>query len=137
MSADGAGPEGTVVTLRDATERKTVEFKLMDALERMKLMAATDGLTGLANRGHFDGIAKNEWRRCARDHRPLSVLLLDADHFKSFNDRYGHLAGDDSLRAIASQLAAAAQRPGDLAVRFGGENSCSCCRTRIATVRDK
>jgi diguanylate cyclase (GGDEF)-like protein len=87
----------------------------------MERLAATDGLTGLANRRHFDGVADREWRRCRRERQPLSVLLLDADHFKHFNDRYGHLAGDGCLRAIAGQLAAAARRPGDLAARYGGE----------------
>jgi diguanylate cyclase (GGDEF)-like protein/PAS domain S-box-containing protein len=121
MGANGAGPDGIVVTLRDATDRKAVEFKLVAALERMERMAATDGLTGLFNRRHFDGVAKTEWRRCAREQRPLSLLLLDADHFKSYNDRYGHPAGDDCLRAIATQLTVAAQRPADFVARYGGE----------------
>jgi diguanylate cyclase (GGDEF)-like protein/PAS domain S-box-containing protein len=121
ISADGSGPTGVVVAMRDATDRKAVEIKLKDALEQMERMAATDGLTGLANRRHFDGVAEQEWRRCARQHQPLSVLMLDADHFKLFNDRYGHLAGDRCLVSIASQLAAAARRPGDLAARYGGE----------------
>jgi diguanylate cyclase (GGDEF)-like protein/PAS domain S-box-containing protein len=121
MGVDGAGPKDLVVTLRDATERKAAEFKLMDALERLERMAASDGLTGLANRRHFDGVADTEWRRCARENLPLSVLVLDVDRFKLFNDRYGHPAGDRCLRAIASQLAIAAQRPGDLAARYGGE----------------
>jgi diguanylate cyclase (GGDEF)-like protein/PAS domain S-box-containing protein len=120
-SAEGAGPTGIVVALRDATDRKIEETKLKDALEQMERMAATDALTGLANRRHFDDVADKEWRRCGREHQPLSVLLLDADHFKLFNDRYGHLAGDRCLRVIASQLAAATQRPGDLAARYGGE----------------
>ena len=121
MSPHGAEPDGIVITLRDATERKSVEFKLKDALEQMEQMAATDGLTGLANRRHFDHVFDREWRRCARENRPLSLLLLDADHFKRFNDRYGHPAGDACLRAIASQLAAAVRRPVDLAARYGGE----------------
>jgi diguanylate cyclase (GGDEF)-like protein/PAS domain S-box-containing protein len=119
--APGTAPTGIVVAMSDASERKAIELKLKDALEQMERRAATDGLTGLANRRHFDGVAEAEWRRCAREHQPLSVLMLDADHFKRFNDRYGHLAGDDCLRAIASQLVAAAKRPGDLAARYGGE----------------
>jgi diguanylate cyclase (GGDEF)-like protein/PAS domain S-box-containing protein len=121
MSANGESPKEIVVTLRDATDRKEAESRLQDALERMELMAATDGLTGLANRRHFDSAGVKEWQRCARDHQPLSVLLLDVDLFKLFNDRYGHPAGDGCLRAIASQLAASAQRPGDIAARYGGE----------------
>jgi diguanylate cyclase (GGDEF)-like protein/PAS domain S-box-containing protein len=121
MSTDGNQPPGVVVALRDATKRKMIEIKLNDALEQMERMAATDGLTGLANRRNFDFVADKEWSRCERENQPLSVLLLDADHFKLFNDRYGHLAGDGCLRAIASQLAAAARGPGDLAARYGGE----------------
>jgi diguanylate cyclase (GGDEF)-like protein/PAS domain S-box-containing protein len=121
MSSDGAGPTGVIVSLRDATERKSVEIKLKNALEQMERMAATDGLTGLANRRHFEVVAEEEWRRCAREQHALSVMMLDADHFKLFNDRYGHLVGDGCLRAIASQLTAAARRPGDLAARYGGE----------------
>ncbi len=120
-SADGGGPTGFVVTLRDATERKAVEIKLKHALEQMERMAATDALTGLANRRHFDSVADIEWRRCAREGQPLSVLLLDADYFKRFNDRYGHLEGDGCLRAIAAVIAAAARRSTDLAARYGGE----------------
>jgi len=120
-SAGGAGPTGIVASLRDATDRKTAEIHLQDALQQMERMAATDGLTGLANRRHFDGVADAEWRRCGREHQPLSVLLLDVDHFKLFNDRYGHLAGDGCLRAIASRLGEAARRPGDLVARYGGE----------------
>jgi diguanylate cyclase (GGDEF)-like protein len=121
VSADGPGPTGIVAALRDATERRTAEVKLEEALEQMKRMAEMDGLTGLANRRHFDGVADEEWRRCGRERQPLSVLLLDADHFKLFNDRYGHIAGDGCLRIIASQLATAARRAGDLAARYGGE----------------
>jgi diguanylate cyclase (GGDEF)-like protein/PAS domain S-box-containing protein len=110
-----------VVVLRDATQRKQTELLLQAALKRLQQAANTDGLTGLANRRHFDEFLQREWRRCARLNLPLSVLIIDADHFKSFNDRYGHLAGDECLRAIASQIAAVARRPSDLAARYGGE----------------
>jgi diguanylate cyclase (GGDEF)-like protein/PAS domain S-box-containing protein len=117
----GEAPTDYVVVLRDATERKSAELKLLFALERMEQMAATDGLTGLSNRRHLDVAAEREWQRCARDRVPLSVLLIDADHFKRYNDRYGHLAGDSCLRAVAAQVAAVGQRPGDIAARYGGE----------------
>jgi diguanylate cyclase (GGDEF)-like protein/PAS domain S-box-containing protein len=120
-AAEGEPATDYVVVLRDATERKAAEIKLLDALQQMERMAATDGLTGLANRRHLDVVADREWRRCVRARLPMSVLMVDADRFKRFNDRYGHLAGDDCLRAIATQLAAVAQRPGDLAARYGGE----------------
>jgi diguanylate cyclase (GGDEF)-like protein/PAS domain S-box-containing protein len=119
--SDGKSPKDYVVVLRDATERKADEAKLLDALDRMELMAATDGLTGLANRRHLDIAGEREWRRCARERQPISVLLIDADRFKLFNDRYGHLAGDDCLRAIAARLTTAALRPGDVIARYGGE----------------
>jgi diguanylate cyclase (GGDEF)-like protein/PAS domain S-box-containing protein len=115
------GPGRLVVVLRDATARKAAEQALVEALADTERMAATDGLTGLANRRHFDPAADREWWRCAREHLPLSVLLLDADRFKQFNDRYGHLAGDACLRAIAAQIQTVARRRGDLAARYGGE----------------
>ncbi len=110
-----------VVVLRDATERKQAEQSLRTALERLEQMANTDALTGLANRRHFDECMRGEWRRCSRRQLPLSLLIIDADNFKSYNDRYGHLAGDECLKAIASQLGVVARRPGDLPARYGGE----------------
>ena len=114
-------PSGYVVVLRDATERKITEFKLVEALQRMERMATTDALTGLANRRQFDTVADKEWLRCARDHLSLSVLMIDVDHFKLFNDRYGHIAGDNCLRDIVVPLNTVARRPGDLSARYGGE----------------
>lgn len=89
--------------------------------ERLAELAATDSLTGIANRRHFDRRLDEEWRRGSRDGRPLALLMLDIDGFKRFNDRYGHLAGDDCLRQVVSVIAAHARRPGDLAARLGGE----------------
>lgn len=89
--------------------------------ERLAELAATDSLTGIANRRHFDRRLDEEWRRCSRDGRPLALLMLDIDGFKRFNDRYGHLAGDNCLRQVVSVIAAHARRPGDLAARVGGE----------------
>jgi len=119
------GPDGRnagyVVTLRDATERQTAQEQLRAAFAQMELLAATDSLTGLANRRRLDDLLRAEWRRAAREQLPLSLALLDADRFKLFNDRYGHPAGDECLRGIARALQAAARRPADLPARHGGE----------------
>jgi diguanylate cyclase (GGDEF)-like protein len=84
-------------------------------------MAATDALTGLCNRGAFDQALEKEWKRAAREGLPLSLVLIDVDHFKLFNDGYGHQAGDAALQAVAAACRTAAQRPADVAARYGGE----------------
>ena len=84
-------------------------------------MAARDGLTGLKNRRAFDEHLVRVWQQALRDRRPLVVMLLDVDHFKRFNDRYGHQAGDDALQRIAAAVDEFAKRPLDLAARYGGE----------------
>jgi diguanylate cyclase (GGDEF)-like protein len=89
--------------------------------DSLKALSTVDGLTGIPNRRRFDEVMTNEWRRSRRSQRPLSLLMLDIDCFKAYNDHYGHLAGDDCLRQIAKGIAEAARRPGDLVARFGGE----------------
>ncbi|MGX5733315.1 diguanylate cyclase domain-containing protein [Bosea thiooxidans] len=105
--------DGVVAISRDMTEHKNLEVKLA-------ALATSDGLTGLANRRCFDERLEQAWAKAAREGTPLSLLLIDIDHFKKFNDRYGHQAGDHCLRTVAGVLAAHA-RPADLVARYGGE----------------
>jgi diguanylate cyclase (GGDEF)-like protein len=84
-------------------------------------LARQDSLTGIANRRHFDEEMQKEWRRAARQQTPIAVLMIDIDHFKHYNDTLGHVAGDNCLRQVASLIASQARRPGELAVRYGGE----------------
>lgn len=91
------------------------------AYSELTRVAATDALTGIANRRRFDEVLDQEWRRAARDEQPLTLLLLDVDRFKLFNDRYGHQARDACLHAVAQAVAGCALRPADLVARYGGE----------------
>src|SRR6266699_3834294 len=94
---------------------------LVSANRELEKLSRQDGLTGIANRRYFDSYLLTEVRRAARNRQPLSLILADVDHFKAFNDHYGHQAGDDCLRQVAEALRAAGRRPADLAARYGGE----------------
>jgi diguanylate cyclase (GGDEF)-like protein len=101
--------------LREANRRA-------EALARqLRQLSAEDGLTGIANRRHFDQVFLREWLRALRGSYPLSLVLLDLDFFKPFNDTYGHRAGDECLRQVTEVLRGYCRRPGDLAARYGGE----------------
>jgi len=102
---------------------KRAKEELEQANQELYMQANTDGLTGLANRRYFDEQLDLEWRRCAREKKSLSILLLDIDFFKDYNDHYGHQQGDACLQAVAASLQGLnlAQRPGDLIARYGGE----------------
>lgn len=80
-----------------------------------------DGLTGIRNRRFFDDALTNEWRRGGRRGSPLSLIMIDIDHFKKFNDTYGHIIGDDCLRQVADTLSDTVRRPADFVARYGGE----------------
>ncbi|MET0749278.1 MAG: diguanylate cyclase, partial [Rhizobium sp.] len=116
-STDG----GCIVICSDITKSKHDAQALNELNERLAELAQTDGLTGLLNRRAFDGMAAEEVGRVGRGDGPLSLLLLDVDRFKAFNDTYGHPAGDDCLRAVAECVRAAARRKSDRPARYGGE----------------
>lgn len=102
-----------VETLRDLTDEKMAQI----ALEQL---ATRDGLTGLANRRCFDDTLRAEWARAQRQHQPLSLLMVDVDNFKAYNDAHGHLGGDECLKRIATAVASE-MRANDLVARYGGE----------------
>ena len=89
--------------------------------EELHLLSTTDSLTGLANRRHFENCFDSEWRRAIRTQDSMALIMIDIDHFKKYNDLYGHQAGDECLRKVCLALKSYAQRSGELAVRYGGE----------------
>jgi len=106
---------------RELTRRLAAEKALRHAADRLSVMAATDGLTGLANRRTFETRLADEWRRAHRGNNLIALLMLDADCFKLFNDTYGHQQGDRVLQSIAECMRTSIMRPGDLGARYGGE----------------
>ncbi len=119
---DSAGePAGYVNVVRDVSSRKAEEERLQSAYRLAEDLAASDALTGIANRRRLDSTLEGEWRRASRGRLPISLLLMDVDHFKLYNDLYGHVHGDNCLRQIAAIAQAIVQRPGDLLARYGGE----------------
>ena len=110
---DGGKLVAVVETLRDMTAEKTAQI----ALEQL---ATRDGLTGLANRRCFDDTLHAEWTRAMRQKQPLSLLMVDVDNFKAYNDAHGHLGGDECLKRIASAVSSE-MRANDLVARYGGE----------------
>jgi diguanylate cyclase (GGDEF)-like protein len=112
--------------LYDELEAKTRALEeanahLAKAIETLHRISTMDGLTNVANRRLFDDTLSLEWRRAARTRLPLSLLIVDIDHFKRFNDRHGHQAGDECLRLVAQTLQSAVHRAADLVARYGGE----------------
>jgi diguanylate cyclase (GGDEF)-like protein/PAS domain S-box-containing protein len=131
-----------VGVMRDISERKAFEARLLDNIDELETMqsalnsaneqllnanfelsrmAQMDGLTGVANRRAFDLTLEREWERAARNNRPLALLMVDVDHFKKFNDGYGHQAGDECLKQVAALLRQSVERPADFVARYGGE----------------
>jgi len=115
--ADGA----SLTVISDVTRIKQAEKKLSELNKRLESLARTDGLTDLINRRAFDEALQQESERSRRNRTPLSLLLIDVDRFKAFNDSYGHPAGDACLRSIAHCVKKTLKRPTDIAARYGGE----------------
>ncbi|MDR0279933.1 MAG: PleD family two-component system response regulator [Paucimonas sp.] len=95
--------------------------QLLDTNLVLQRLMNSDGLTGLSNRRHFDEYLELEWRRAMREQSQLSLLMIDVDYFKAFNDTFGHLAGDEALRQVAEAIRGCCSRPSDLPARYGGE----------------
>jgi diguanylate cyclase (GGDEF)-like protein/PAS domain S-box-containing protein len=110
-----------VAIAEDISRRKEREKVMVEVHDRLVELSSIDGLTGIANRRRFDEGLASEWKRAVRRASPLSLIIADIDHFKLFNDRYGHLAGDDCLKRVAQVFSSLAARPADLVARFGGE----------------
>ena len=107
--------------VRDISEYKRAEKELRSLNEAIFRLSITDGLTGISNRRYFDEVFMRESKRHSRTLDPLSIILLDSDYFKEYNDYYGHVAGDECLQKIGRALADIIKRPGDLVARYGGE----------------
>lgn len=115
-------PAGYLVMTRlDMTPIVEKGLALERANEQLLRLSTTDGLTGIANRRMFDQTLHTEWQRCARNRDSLSLLMIDIDHFKRYNDHYGHQTGDECLRQVARILVMCAKRSGELVARYGGE----------------
>lgn len=134
----------------DISERKRTEQRVLELQKKLEILSYTDSLTGIANRRSFDTRLENEWKNARRSGQPLSLLVIDVDYFKQYNDFYGHTEGDACLGQIAQALHGLAKRPRDLAARLGGEEfalllpetdaegaqrSAQLCADAIATLR--
>ncbi|MGB7251320.1 MAG: diguanylate cyclase [Phormidesmis sp.] len=116
-----AAAQSIAVELSLAIAQSQQYQEVLVANQELQKLALSDGLTRLANRRRFDEYLANEWQRLARDQRPLSLILCDLDHFKRYNDAFGHPAGDHCLIRVARALLNGPQRPADLVARYGGE----------------
>jgi diguanylate cyclase (GGDEF)-like protein/PAS domain S-box-containing protein len=110
-----------VLTVRDISARKAIEEQLADAYRRLEVLAGQDGLTGLANRRTFDARLAKEFRLALRRQGALTLAMIDVDHFKAFNDAYGHPAGDECLKQVGAAIHETVDRSAWLAARIGGE----------------
>ena len=108
-------------SIENITDRKQAEEKLARLYREVEELSLLDGLTGIANRRMFDQTLSREWEHAKRDASPLSLIMVDIDYFKQYNDHYGHIKGDECLKKIAKALSGVAKRGVDLVSRYGGE----------------
>lgn len=101
--------------------RVRTHLELKRHRDTLEDLSTQDGLTGIPNRRRFDEVFEKEFRRAQRENTSIGLVLVDIDYFKAYNDRYGHLAGDDCLRQVAQKLSASCKRPTDFSARYGGE----------------
>jgi diguanylate cyclase (GGDEF)-like protein len=118
-------PDGSVDSLVgfmfDITARKQAEDKILQLQRELEVLSYRDSLTGVANRRMFDTLYPVEWAKARETGEPLSLVVIDIDYFKQYNDHYGHVQGDECLRRVAQAMDAGASHPGDLCARLGGE----------------
>lgn len=113
--------EALIGFMFDITERKNTEQKLIVLQKELEELSFKDALTGVYNRRMFDSVMEVEWANAKRNRQPLSLLMLDIDYFKQYNDFYGHIHGDECLKRVAKELNKVATRSRDFFARFGGE----------------
>lgn len=118
--ADGE-VESLIGFMFDISDRKKTEQALISLQKELETLSFEDGLTGISNRRMFDTHLESEFQSAARSGQPLSMIMLDIDHFKQYNDRYGHIQGDECLRRVATALKGIGTRPKDIVARYGGE----------------
>ena len=108
---------------RKARERELeqLNLKLTSVNELLRRLAVVDGLTGVANRRYFDEVIAEEWSRARRNESSIALIMADVDHFKAYNDTYGHQQGDECLKLVAGTMQSALSRAGDMLARYGGE----------------
>jgi diguanylate cyclase (GGDEF)-like protein/PAS domain S-box-containing protein len=118
---DDGGVAALVGFMFDITERKQAEDKILQLQRELEVLSYRDSLTGVANRRMFDTLYPVEWAKAQATGEPLSLVVIDIDYFKQYNDHYGHVRGDECLRSVAQALDTGASRSRDLCARFGGE----------------